>query len=283
MPPQPSPSIKAGVRSLVRRVVGFDALWQALGPVAGRSAFLSVQRQVAVERRFEAKRDHFFARSEVLAGPFKGIVYPEAASFGSALYPKLLGVYESELFPTFEALRGNDYEAIIDIGFAEGYYLTGLGRLFGQARLLGVDISAEAHRLCTGLLRRNSIDLQRVQLSYDTQPATLQPLLARRALAVVDCEGFEAELFTPDGVAQWRRADLVIECHDFLRPSITHTLVRLLEATHDISVVPTLSPAGKLRQTPAAAREIFCDAELLRLVSEGRPAPMEWIVARSRI
>lgn len=282
MPSQSNPSIKASVRSLVRCVAACDPLWRVVEPVAGRSAFLSVQRQVAVEKRFEAKRDRFFGPGEVLAGPFTGVAYPEVASFSSALFPKLLGVYESELFPTFKALRDNAYEAIIDVGFAEGYYLAGLGRRFGRARLLGIDISPEAHRLCSGLLRRNDIAAHRVQLAYDSTPTTLQPFLERRALAVIDCEGFEAELITPATVDLWRRADLIIECHDFLRHGISDTLSGLLQTTHDVSLVPTVAAAEKLPHVPVAAREIFSEAELLRLVAEGRPAAMQWIVARSR-
>ncbi len=283
MAAQSSPSIKAGARALVRRLLSHDALWRAVRPVAGGSAFLSVQRQVAVESRFEAKRERFFARGEVIAGPFAGIAYPEVASFGSALFPKLLGVYESELFPTLEALHGTHYEAIIDIGFAEGYYLAGLGRRHGDAALLGVDISPEAHRLCTGLLRHNGIAAQRVRLAYDASPSTLQPLLERRALAVIDCEGFEAELLTRETVALWRRADLIIECHDFLRSGISDTLKGLLQESHDITVIAALAPEKKLAHAPRAAREAFAKDELIRLVSEGRPAGMQWIVARSRL
>ncbi|MBT8196145.1 MAG: hypothetical protein KJO64_06945, partial [Bacteroidia bacterium] len=58
----------------------------------------------------------------VLNGPFKGLKYSSDNSFGSAFYPKLLGVYEKELHVVFNQIQNNNYSEIIDVGCAEGYY-----------------------------------------------------------------------------------------------------------------------------------------------------------------
>ena len=62
---------------------------------------------------------------KVAAGPFAGMRYI-TRSCGSKLAPKVIGCYERELHPAIEnAIRG-DYQRIIDIGCAEGYYAVGL-------------------------------------------------------------------------------------------------------------------------------------------------------------
>jgi hypothetical protein len=57
----------------------------------------------------------------VANGPFKGLRYPSVHTFGSALFPKLLGSYESELHPVLGGMMGNGYTTVVDIGCGEGY------------------------------------------------------------------------------------------------------------------------------------------------------------------
>lgn len=69
----------------------------------------------------------------VRRGPFAGLRYPSHDAVGSSLWPKLLGSYEAELAPTFEALCATPYRTVVDVGAAEGYYAVGLGLRLGEA------------------------------------------------------------------------------------------------------------------------------------------------------
>src|SRR5436853_482985 len=110
--------LKGRCRAIARRIVGNDAAWSVLRSITNKSDYLRVQRHAAVETQFETRRDRAFAETIVLSGPFGGMKYPGYTSYGSALYPKLLGTYESELHGALADLLTNPHDNIVDIGFA---------------------------------------------------------------------------------------------------------------------------------------------------------------------
>src|ERR1044072_5114497 len=81
---------------------------------------LTVRRAKYIVRKLTAESGWV-----VQEGPFKNMVYVPK-SVGSTLVPKLLGSYESELHSTLEEIIDRNYQKIIDIGCAEGYYAVGL-------------------------------------------------------------------------------------------------------------------------------------------------------------
>src|SRR6185437_13753235 len=63
---------------------------------------------------------------EVLNGPFKGLKFVGQSNIG-VIIPKWVGSYESQLHPIIESVvSAGDYQTIIDVGAAEGYYSVGL-------------------------------------------------------------------------------------------------------------------------------------------------------------
>ena len=69
-----------------------------------RWLFLSVsnERQRYYSTKITPTLKEILHKPEVQSGPFKGINYPSYISFGSKLYPKLFGTYESELHAIIE-------------------------------------------------------------------------------------------------------------------------------------------------------------------------------------
>ena len=266
----------------MRSILANEVIWKMTGSLAGFSPYLRVQRLVAAENRFQNKCAQLFAGSVVLDGPFSGLKYPSHAAYGSALYPKLMGFYESELHGVFSQFKSQPYRAIIDVGFAEGYYLVGLAKLFPGAHLWGFDTSPVAHALCADLARANAISRGRLHLAYDATPSSLAPALAGRTLVICDCEGFEAQLFTPENTTLWGQSDIIIECHDFAVSGVTATLTHLLQGTHKTEIISSEEPARKTNLVSAAVRSRFSAQELTRLLNEGRPCRQDWIVASAK-
>ena len=270
------------LRALARLVMAPDWLGAPLACLSGPNSYLAIQRQDIVERRFQARRVRYFAALTVQAGPFAGLRYHIDQSHGSALDPKLLGTYESELHPALDRFRTQTYDDLVDIGFAEGYYLVGLSQWFPRATAWGFDLSADAHRLCHGLAAINGIAPDRLHLAGEATEAALAPALARRALVVCDCEGCEGGLFAAGRIERWKRADLLIECHDFIEPGVTASIRERLAPTHDIELIGTLDNQLKVSQLPPSIDPGFSADERLRLVNEGRPTAQTWIVAVAR-
>lgn len=270
------------IRAVVRRLVTPDWLGTPLARLAGPAAYLTAQRQDVVEQRFKSRCARYFAAHRVMDGPFSGLRYPDDRSHGSALYPKLLGTYEAELHPVLRLFRERSYSDLVDIGFAEGYYLVGLALWFPAATPWGFDISPRAHQLCAGLAAANEIPAGRLRLAGEATDSTLAPALNGRSLVICDCEGCEAALFASGRLQRWERSDLLIECHDFIEPGITETLRDRLAASHEITLVKSAGLQSKLALLPASARARFNTGELSRLVDEGRPAAQTWIIAFAR-
>src|SRR5688500_985732 len=83
------------------------------------------RRPIAGPTRRFAKRHGLSVRR----GPFHGMTYPESAvGLAEQLVPKLLGSYECELHGALEQVIQGDYEQVVDIGAADGYYAVGLAR-----------------------------------------------------------------------------------------------------------------------------------------------------------
>ncbi len=210
--------------------------------------------------------------------------YDQERSVGSSLWPKLLGTYESELRPCFQQIsRRERYRKIIDIGFAEGYYLIGFGRLFADSQLVGFDTEDEAQQQCRANARVNGIDQRRLKLHGAFDAELFKKALEPNSLVIVDCEGTESEVVSGLSRDQAACADWLIETHDHLIDGTSSRIVAILGETHDLVEVTTDEDLqSKCRLLPSSIRE-SCDPYVQEaLVSEGRVAKQSWIFATRR-
>jgi len=214
----------------------------------------------------------------VQAGPFEGLRYLDEVSWGD-LGSKLLGFYEEELHSAITRWSDRDYDVIVDVGCAEGYYAAGLGLRFPDARIVAIDIDSRARAVCAGVLEQNG-QSERAEIHGESDPASISAMLEPfdRPLLFVDCEGYEAIFLDPEAIPALDRCDIIVECHDFVDREITATLMRRFDKSHAIERIdeqardpwksPWLSSLGAL------------DAALF--VCEFRPEPMHWLVLESR-
>jgi len=175
---------------------------------------------------------------QVLGGPFAGLKYLPASS-GSALFPKLLGTYEQELHPVIARLVESRFDAVVDVGCAEGYYLAGVAhacrrRGLPVPRLTGYDTNPDAIALAAELVRLNDLGQW---VAVHQAWFTGQGLEAGRVALICDIEGDEENLLNPETRPALRRVELLVEVHD--APGTSRRLDLLQErfrATHDMQV-----------------------------------------------
>ena len=273
-------SLRTAARCVARSVARSPLLWSTvgtglvrLGDLLRRSREVELTEQTALLKSSPA-----FANLCVLDGPFRGLRYPSRRTFGSALYPKLVGSYECEILPWLRHLQGRPYSAIHDIGCAEGYHAVGLAMLFPAARVYAYDTDPDAREACHQTAIFNGV-ADRLVVSGTLTPEVLCRLDPREhALVLCDCEGCELGLFTPEVVQHLAGYDLIVELHDFIDTTISRTLRERFAVTHKVALAaanardPDRYPV--LRSLPALARRIALD--------ELRPEPMEWLLAESR-
>lgn len=144
-------------------------------------------------------------------GSFAGMVYPRDSAESRNIIPKLLGTYEQEIQDAIRQILTRQYDVVIDIGSAEGYYAVGFARAFGT-RVLAYDPEPIERAFCTEMARLNGVN-GLVELRDLFLAENVAEFREMRVLCLCDCEGFEEQIFTRNTVQDTKRWDLIIELH----------------------------------------------------------------------
>lgn len=223
----------------------------------------------------------WFSDMTVKSGYFKRLKYNSFTSSGSSLFPKLLGSYESELHPVFLKFEVNNYEHIIDIGCAEGFYVVGMAIKYPNAKIHGFDINENALRLCYELAKANNVD-DKITLAEKCDDLTLGNYpFSGRSLIICDVEGFERFLFTPTNIENLKNVDLIIELHPFIEEDVKEYLIGTFSNSHKINMISSFDNNRKIFDSSKILQKLNKTEQLL-CVEEGRPFTMEWLIAESK-
>nr|WP_309695731.1 hypothetical protein [Armatimonas sp.] len=213
---------------------------------------------------------------EVRNGLFAGMKYlPEAT--GSVYVPKLLGSYEAEIAEELKALLTREYEILVDIGSAEGYYAVGLAFIQKNLKVYAFDSDIRAQKLCQEMARLNGVD-DRVTVLGKTTSESLNRVCGDKTLLICDVDGAEHLILDFEKVPELKMTDILVETHDFVDSSISSTLIKRFETSHDLLFISTSD------KNPKNYPELgfLTDEEQRKILGEYRPAPQTWGVFRSR-
>jgi 23S rRNA U2552 (ribose-2'-O)-methylase RlmE/FtsJ len=209
----------------------------------------------------------------ILSGPFKGMTYL-AWSVGSPLLPKIVGTYEMELHSAVEKIIAMNTDAVMDIGSGEGYYVVGLARRLPSARVVGFDIDPMANALCDRLANENSVRNRITLRKWCTADILNEELSrAQRPVVICDTEGAEDEILRPDTAGQLKRASILVELHDPVRPAVSQRIRERFEATHEIE---TIRQQERLASMLEKGHPDLSNEERLLAMDECRGSGQEW-------
>jgi SAM-dependent methyltransferase len=212
----------------------------------------------------------------ILGGPFEGMRFIPFAS-GSGLLPKIAGSYEMEIHPAVAASLRRGYRRVINIGCGEGYYAVGYARALPAAAVYAFDLDILARHRLRRLARLNGA-AGRIRVAARCRPEDVEALAGRESLVVCDCEGCEKELLDPFRSPALAAADILVEIHDFIDPSISSIVTERFTASHDIEIFSMRErDAGQI-----LGLERLSPDEQRFAVWEGRPPGMQWAWMRSR-
>lgn len=276
--------MKKKIESWLIKLAKNDKYWKIVKPFATVGIILTSARISFEESQKKRKEPpNFLANSMfVRNGPFKGMRYPGLDSVGSSIYSKLFGSYESEIQYIIEEIVGNDYSEIIDVGCAEGYYAIGMALRCKTSRIFAYDIDEKARELCSEMADLNKVS-DRVSIKSLLTPELLKSFeFSGKGLIICDCEGFEKVLFNQSNLDNVRNCDLLIETHDFIDIEISTYLKKLFGNTHDITSVFSIDDVHKVLNNKYSELEGLSLEEKREIVSERRPAIMEWLFLKSR-
>lgn len=216
----------------------------------------------------------------VTSGPFAGMRCADA-SVCSAWTPKILGTYEKELHEVFEGIFTREYECVIDIGAAEGYYAIGLALHMPRTRVIAYEATEEGRQLLQNAAAANDA---RVDLRGLCKPEDLQVLLqgiGGQILILCDAEGAEVPILAPEITPDLLRCDILVELHPWAVEKPRETLESRFSGSADITLIKAMERTAA--DFPGEAAEAALDDEQkLACMDEERPPNMEWLWIRPR-
>ena len=215
--------------------------------------------------------------SVVRGGPYQGMEFLPAATEGCHL-PKLIGSYEAPLIPIINSLPDKGYRRIINAGCGEGYHAVGLARLMLDAEILAFDLNPLARRACQTVAEYNNVS-NRITIGGEFTIYQLEHLSNDKTLLFCDIEGVEFDLIRNAPSKFLKDIDLLIECHDVLRPGLSEKLSQILAPTH----ITTLIADDGFRSAPLPDWVLsLSHLDQFLFFWEWREGPTPWIFAEAK-
>jgi hypothetical protein len=224
------------------------------------------ERVRALTREFERRQGLTVKR-----GPFAGLTYPESLADADFLVAKLLGLYEQEVHDAIKGWISREPALVVNIGAAEGYFAVGLARALPGATVLAFELDDETRAQCVELAEANGV-AERVRPAGECTLEDLARVQREDVVVLCDCEGCELELLDPVRVPAMREWDLLVELHDFVNPAISTKVPARFSQTHSVGLIPSRPRDDDVPPELSDLRP----TERRLLLSERRPAPMEW-------
>ena len=95
------------------------------------------------------------------------------------------------------------------------------------------------------------------------------------SLVLIDCEGYEQELFSELNPETARQAHFIVECHDFVDRTITERIKSFLSPSHRIEIIEEQG------RDPNRFEELWglSNSDRWQAMNELRPEKMHWVYA----
>lgn len=214
----------------------------------------------------------------VLQGPLAGLEFISQSAEGCHI-AKLLGCYEQPLQSYVQAAIAADYDSIINIGCAEGYYAVGMARKLKTTKMYAYDTNEKAQLACKELADKNGVS-DRVEVGAYFSHADFEQFEGQNALLLCDIEGAEVELLDPKLAHGLKSMDIIVEAHEGDRPGTVDLLENRFMETHSIEFVGDdgQRTLGKMPQWFMNLSHL----DQLLATWEWRSGPTPWLVMKSK-
>jgi protein-L-isoaspartate O-methyltransferase len=173
------------------------------------------------------------AQGRVMSGPFQGMNFYFNDTLG-CYAPKLIGVYEMEMHGFVREAIAKQYEAVINIGCAEGYYAVGFATTMPNSIIHAHDIDEKLQAVTMRVAQKNNVQ-DRVKIGGLFDGSRFAEFKGKRTLVFCDIEGAERELIDPVKYPELLNMDILLECHECFIPELRKVFIERFSKTHDIT------------------------------------------------
>ena len=215
--------------------------------------------------------------TKILAGPFKGLEFL-SSSLEGCYVPKLLGCYEQPLHKTIEKIISTNYDFILNIGSAEGYYSAGFSSKMPNSIIMAFDLNKAVKEPLINLLKKNKIT-NCIYSDDKFLPEWFSKYKEKKTLVFCDIEGAELDLLDPSLAPVLKDMDIVVEAHDCYDSTISKQLSDRFSVSHRIKIINDYG-GRNLKEIPDWFNTLAHLDQLLA-VWEWRSGPTPWLVMES--
>ncbi len=210
---------------------------------------------------------------EVQRGIFSGMRYPrQIISHASFVPAKLLGCYESELYPSLRRVVALEPDIVVNVGCRDGLFAVGLARMLKDAQVIGYETDERERGSARQLADLTNVE---IDLRGTCTVDELSRLEQSTLLVLVDVERYESVLLDPARARALKRAVIVAEIHDQDGNRwITRQLVDRFGDSHDITILD--GQDRSVSEFPELASWNRQDAAIAE--GEGRSRHARWMV-----
>lgn len=235
---------------------------------------------LSLEKYVEYKKSNSFSKVSkfikdpiVMKGPFKGLNYRGIESFCSTINPKLFGTYEAELHDIIKKIIKKNYQRIVDIGSAEGYYAVGIpyAKKDQEIEVVAIEISKIAIKNLRKLVKNNIKN----QVTINDKFESKKYYDNKETIVIMDCEGAELDYLRKIDKEYILKWDFLIEIHVQKKKNIIKELEEIFKE-RKILKIKSLDDYHKIEEYSESLPEYFDDNTKLLLLSENRRSGMYW-------
>ena len=274
--------MKNFLKKLVVIIISNNFIYEIFDKLLTYGWMIKFQRQLLDRKKVEIKQNdiisEIFKNLVVLNGPFRGLKYPEFKSRSSSLYSKLIGSYEMELHHVIKQMINEEFDQIINMGCAEGYYAVGLAISLPNVDIYAYDIDSEARKLTLEMASINGVS-DRVFVKKKIESSSFKKIdFTKKTLIISDIEGYERFIFIPSVVQYLKNCFLIIETHDWVDIHISSNIENVFKASHNIKSIQSVG--DNIKAKTYKFNELK-DVDLLtkyRIFEEGRRFIDEWLI-----
>ncbi|MBE2179863.1 MAG: hypothetical protein IAE97_05280 [Chthoniobacterales bacterium] len=205
---------------------------------------------------------------------------------GDGVVAKLAGTYEMETYRAFERAMRNRPALFVDIGAAEGFYVSAFARAVPGVRVIAYEAKEEWRHRIRRSAERNGV-ASRCDLRGFCDPAEFRRLLGEAGkepiFILMDIEGGEFDLLNEETLPLLGHAELLVELHESESREPGDALAEMFRRTHAVELI-WAKGSRSLEDVCSPWWKLACSLlpPVRRRLDEGRAYKMRWMHAVPR-
>ena len=239
---------------------------------------LKILDPIQKKRGYLAKKIQVYSENTIISGAYKGTKLIESDHYFSAKSAQLLGCYEEEVQNEIKYLKEKfNINTLVNLGAGEGYHSVGCLNSKIVEYCINFEMMEDSRKYIKQNFQKNNLHnnyliLEKAEKNF--LDLILDKIKLEETLFLLDVEGDEFKLLSEKVLSQLKNSFIIIEFHHFYSDNLSQEdLIRSIQKYFHIKWIKTESR----NFSKYKVLNKFSDDEKWLMMSESRPATMQWL------